>query len=912
MLLLPTVIGSWTLARKLGSDGPVDRLAATSAEGRPALARRIDADQLRDPGRLAAVAARARDILGVRHPSIVPALDLLGDGSSTVLIEEAPDAVSLDSVLAYLRSTGQALPAHVFLHIATQICNALEALHGRPSPAAGADQLLHLGLRPSAVLLSREGRVRLGRLALVPGVGSLPGADADEAYLEYLAPEQTHADQRLAPASDVFALGALLTELLTLRPLFRDQTPMKTIQRVRRAEIDDMMLEAQERLPGVEVALYRALALNPRHRYQRAFVLREDLRGLMAEFSFKTIHEEIAALAAPVFDWAGGEGDEPPAAHAAPHDEWMPLTERRLDPDRQDAVTQREDDPFALDERTDPDAAAEFEVSLPLIQALRENTIPPDDDSFDADPEDEDEEAAPQAPPTVAYEDSDTIAPAEPDAPAPAPMEEQTSPTSAVSTWPPETSVPPPATESPPPFSTPQRPHGRSSWVNENTTLPPDDDSLDLADEPNPPAASPVDPLLNAARILSAAPPPRPSFPSRPMSLEDAPTVPPVEPRSRRPITAIPVQRRPAAAAPPQPFARSENTWVPDEVPASALHSSPTPPPRPVQAPSPLVTPNEVNEAPPSTGPRWALALIAALVLVVACAGVGAWWTTHDGASGALVATAPEVGAPAPVVAPPIVEPPIVEPPIVEPPIDAAPLSAAPSAEAVVEAPVVEEPTAAATPTQAPRAPIPSPARIKPPPVIVSAPLPVPAAPAVPSALVTAQLVESARQGALNPAEVSTLEGVPLSSEEYSRSRALLVQNAEKRGDTDSALRYLDQLFKLDENRYNPVYLSRASVHLVNKQRYAEALAKANEAERYWSRIPADQMDRTQTDIYASQASAALGLFYANPDDAALLERSIRAWERYRQHAAARGDSNRVAKADAEISRLRDMQARME
>ncbi|MCK6525387.1 hypothetical protein L6R49_28610, partial [Myxococcota bacterium] len=160
--------------------------------------------------------------------------------------------------------------------------------------------------------------------------------------------------------------------------------------------------------------------------------------------------------------------------------------------------------------------------------------------------------------------------------------------------------------------------------------------------------------------------------------------------------------------------------------------------------------------------------------------------------------------------------------------------------------------------------------------------------------------------------EVSTLEGVALSSAEYTRSRALLVQNAERRGDSDAALRYLDQLFLLDENRYNPVYLSRASVHLVNKQRYAEALAKANEAERYWARIPADQMDRTQTDIYASQASAALGLFYADPDDAALLDRSIRAWERYRQHAAARGDSSRVAKADAEISRLRDMQARME
>ena len=45
-----------------------------------------------------------------------------------------------------------------------------------------------------------------------------------------------------------------------------------------------------DRVSGaLDKVLFRALSLNPRHRYQRAFVLREDLRGLMAGFSFADI-----------------------------------------------------------------------------------------------------------------------------------------------------------------------------------------------------------------------------------------------------------------------------------------------------------------------------------------------------------------------------------------------------------------------------------------------------------------------------------------------------------------------------------------------------------------------------------------------------------------------------------------------
>ena len=313
MMLLPKKVGSFTLMRKLGVDAMTERYVAILDEpaGKQIVARRVHSAVSADPNLVFRLRARVADLQGVRHPTVVPIIDLVEADGDLYILEDWVDAVDLGTVLAHCKEHGP-LPHNVFLDLATQLCNALEALHGRPGGHTGIDYVLHQALCPEAVLVTAQGKVRLAQLGLIHSPTAVPQAAQNASYhqIEYLSPEQTHPDQLQSPPSDIFALGSLLYELITLKPAFKAASNLQTIHRIRRAEITTQLLEVKEILPGLDRVLYRALALNPRHRYQRAFVLREDLRGLMAGYSFADIEHDTRVALAPMFGARGGSFDE--------------------------------------------------------------------------------------------------------------------------------------------------------------------------------------------------------------------------------------------------------------------------------------------------------------------------------------------------------------------------------------------------------------------------------------------------------------------------------------------------------------------------------------------------------------------------------------------------------------------------
>jgi serine/threonine-protein kinase len=266
---LPRDFGPYELLEEIGRGGMgVVYKARQKALDRVVAIKMILATHLASPEHIRRFQVEALAAARLRHSNITQIHDVGQYHGQHYFTMEYVEGESLAQRIARQR-----LPLDAIVPLLSTVARAVEHLH--------AQGVVHRDLKPSNILLDRDGQPYVTDFGLAKVF--VPGSEATATGViagtpSYMAPEQASGhSSEVGPAADIYSLGAILYELLTGEPPFKQENPLDTLLDILGRE-PRYPRQLNPRVPhGLELICLKCLAKSPADRYRSAAALADDL-----------------------------------------------------------------------------------------------------------------------------------------------------------------------------------------------------------------------------------------------------------------------------------------------------------------------------------------------------------------------------------------------------------------------------------------------------------------------------------------------------------------------------------------------------------------------------------------------------------------------------------------------------------
>ena len=223
----------------------------------------------------------------LNHPNIVHIFDLGKiEAGGYFIAMEFVEGRELRAILQSAREIGAPLPLPLAVYIASKVASALDYAHRRRDAEGKELSIVHRDVSPPNILISYEGDIKLCDFGIAKAASKAAHTQSGalKGKVQYMSPEQAWGwpiDSR----SDLFSLGVVLFEMLTEQKLFRGDTDLGVLEKVRAAQVVAPSTVNPEVPKNLDLIVLKALAREPDDRYASASEMLRDLEAVLYAYT---------------------------------------------------------------------------------------------------------------------------------------------------------------------------------------------------------------------------------------------------------------------------------------------------------------------------------------------------------------------------------------------------------------------------------------------------------------------------------------------------------------------------------------------------------------------------------------------------------------------------------------------------
>jgi eukaryotic-like serine/threonine-protein kinase len=302
----PRQVGRYVIHEEFASGGMASvhfgRLLAPAGFTRIVAVKRLHPQHARDPELVAMLLDEARIVTRIRHPNVVPILDVVTEDGEVLLVMEYVHGEALASLLRDSRRGRRAVPARIASSILSGALHGLAAAHAAKSETGEPLGIVHRDISPENVLVGADGVARVldFGVALANVRSRATRLGEVKGKIGYMAPELLDGS-KATPLSDVYSAGVVLWETLAGRRLFVGDHEGAIVAQTLRGDVPrpSSVAPLPERADDV---VLRALARSPGDRYLTAGEFARALEACFAPASAREVGDWVASASGSRLD----------------------------------------------------------------------------------------------------------------------------------------------------------------------------------------------------------------------------------------------------------------------------------------------------------------------------------------------------------------------------------------------------------------------------------------------------------------------------------------------------------------------------------------------------------------------------------------------------------------------------------